>query len=249
MIYKLTAQLELPQELQTNNLGSTLHGVLMELLPTEIVKQLHSASAYSPLRQRLIIKRGSKPRWEIISLSSELGKILMNCLMDRTSILLKHHQIEVAIGNISVEKIDETALIKDCFSQQVSPRYIKLAIQTPIAFKSKGEYEIFPDLQKFFRSIMLTFDSFFEDYELYDSETLTYILENVKIVDYRMRSTRFHLEGVRIPSFTGELKFRISGPQPMQQLIHLIIQFGELSGVGIKTSLGMGKYTLVEPNN
>lgn len=245
MIYKLTAQLELPQELQTNNLGSAFHGILMELLPTEIAEQLHGASAYSPLRQRLIIERGSKPQWEIVSLSSELGKILMACLMDRTSILLKHHRIEVPITNISVEKIDEATLIKECFSKQDSPRYVKLAIQTPIAFKSKGAYEIFPDLQKFFRSIMLTFDSFFADYELYDAETLNYILENVKIMDYRLRSTRFHLEGVRIPSFTGELKLRISGPQPMQQLIHLIIQFGELSGVGIKTSLGMGKYNII----
>ena len=143
-----------------------------------------------------------------------------------------------------IEKIDEVQMIKETFEKKEFQRFRTINICTPMSFKSKGNYDIFPDLRKFFRSIMVTFDNFYSDYQLYDTETLDYLLENVRIVDYRLHTSRFHLEGTRIPSFVGEIKFRITGPLPMQQLIYLLLNFGELFGVGIKTSLGMGKFEL-----
>ena len=55
-----------------------------------------------------------------------------------------------------------------------------------------------------------------------------------------MRSTRFHLEGVTIPSFIGEVTIKITGPQMMVNLANMLAAFGEYAGIGIKTSIGMG---------
>ncbi|RQN32521.1 CRISPR-associated endoribonuclease Cas6, partial [Paraburkholderia tropica] len=117
--------------------------------------------------------------------------------------------------------------------------------QTPMSFKYQSSYIIFPDVKRFFRSMMIQFDAFFEEYKMYDKETLNFLENNVNIVDYKLKSTRFNLEKVKIPSFTGEIVFKIKGPLPFLQLTHFLLKFGEFSGSGIKTSLGMGKYNII----
>ena len=39
-------------------------------------------------------------------------------------------------------------------------RYIRINIQTPMSFKYQGSYMIFPEVKRFFRSIMIQFDAF-----------------------------------------------------------------------------------------
>ena len=57
---------------------------------------------------------------------------------------------------------------------------------------------------------------------------------------------KFHLEGVKIASFMGSITIKIGGPQSLVNLVHLLMYFGEYSGVGIKTAIGMGKISVVE---
>jgi CRISPR-associated endoribonuclease Cas6 len=48
------------------------------------------------------------------------------------------------------------------------------------------------------------------------------------------------MEGVKIPSFVGKITFRMHGAQTMTNLAQMLFRFGEYSGIGIKTALGMG---------
>ena len=54
------------------------------------------------------------------------------------------------------------------------------------------------------------------------------------------------MEGIRIPAFLGTVTLKIDGPQQMVNLIHLLLRFGEFSGVGIKCAMGMGAIELLE---
>lgn len=57
---------------------------------------------------------------------------------------------------------------------------------------------------------------------------------------YDLKSTTFSLEGVKIPSFIGKITIKITGTQTMANFAHMLFEFGEYAGVGIKTALGMG---------
>ena len=72
-------------------------------------------------------------------------------------------------------------------------------------------------------------------------ETLEHIEKYVAITKYRLRSTNFSLEGVRIPGFVGSITFRVKGPQQLVNLIKMLAVFGQYASVGIKTALGMGR--------
>ena len=45
---------------------------------------------------------------------------------------------------------------------------------------------------------------------------------------------------MKIPSFIGNIDIYIRGPQTMTNLVNLLISFAKFSGIGIKTSIGMG---------
>ena len=50
----------------------------------------------------------------------------------------------------------------------------------------------------------------------------------------------FHLEGIKIPSFVGNITLKINGTRQFVNLINMLCEFGVYSGVGIKTAIGMG---------
>ncbi|MDT2760813.1 CRISPR-associated endoribonuclease Cas6 [Enterococcus xiangfangensis] len=245
MIVKIDIRLDLPTNLRNNNIGSVLHGVLMEWLPVSIVEKLHQPSMYSPLKQRILFEN-KESVWEIVCLSQELGEIILEVLAKESTITIKRHSVTVSIDSFSVQKYEISEMINKSFSNQKPIQFITIKICSPMSFKSNGRYDIFPDVKKFFRSIMLTFDSFYDEYQLYDRSTLEYLAEQITIVNYQLKSTKYHLEGIQIPSFVGHITFRVNGPLSFHQLIHFLISFGELSGVGIKTSLGMGKYRIIK---
>ena len=233
MINKITVELDLPDNIRFQYLGSILHGVLMDYLPNDIADQLHHEFAYSPLKQRIYYK------------SKKVFKEIVKLFSSKNSLLLKYYQTNIDIQSFQIEKINVQNIMNQLLQTEDLNRYVRLNIQTPMSFKYQSSYMIFPDVKRFFRSIMIQFDAFFEEYKMYDKETLDFLMKNVNIVDYKLKSTRFNLEKVKIPSFTGEMVFKIKGPLPFLQLTHFLLKFGEFSGSGMKTSLGMGKYSII----
>lgn len=243
MISKILVNIGLPDEIKTANIGSLLHGCLMEWLPEETVSFLHQYSTYSPLKQRLLLN-GKKVQWEIVVFNDILFNQIEQTLTLRKSFRLHYNQKEITIEKIEIQQLAIEELVKKYFSMQEVPRYVKLNIQSPTSFKSNGQYDIFPDLKKIFRSIMRNTDTFFPEYRLFDGDTLEYLVSKIKIVNYQLRSTKFHLEGIKIPSFQGNFTVQLNGPLPVKQLSYFLLTIGQWTGIGIKTSLGMGKYFL-----
>ena len=66
------------------------------------------------------------------------------------------------------------------------------------------------------------------------------------IIHHNIRSTRFPLEGVKIPSFMGEVTIRFNGTDTMARYSKMLLEFGEFSGVGIKCGMGMGAIKIIE---
>ena len=74
----------------------------------------------------------------------------------------------------------------------------------------------------------------------FNEEVLEDLLNYSEITSYNLKSTNFQLEGVKIPSFQGRITIKVKGPQMLVNLVNFMIAYAEFSGVGIKTSVGMG---------
>jgi CRISPR-associated endoribonuclease Cas6 len=243
MIVKLRYKINLPNSLRTQNIGSTLHGVLMELLPSELVEHLHKLS-YNPFRQRLIFEK-ELVIWEIVGLHKMVSEELLK-LENLREITIKRAQKTVSLSLLSKDAIAVDDLVKKEMGREIDSRIISLKFTSPTSFKANGHYDIFPDIRKIFRSLMMNFDFFSETTKIYDYEVLSYIEENVHIVSYKLMTKNFHLEKIKVKGFQGDMTLKVTGAEQFVKLVLLMIKYATFAGIGMKTSLGMGGVSINE---
>ena len=121
-----------------------------------------------------------------------------------------------------------------------SARIFKVNFLSPTSFKIDEKYTLFPNIEAIYKNLIRKFDSFSTEFSIYDEDMLESLIDNTEIIGYNLRSTVYHLESIKIPSYIGNICIKIHGTQQMTQIVKLLLTFAEYSGTGIKTALGMG---------
>ena len=246
MIARLTMKLGCCLETSLSyQMSSLFHGFLLEQVDYEYGMYLHQSNL-KPFSQYLLLHK-DEAFWVINAFNQEAyEQIIVPMLQDELQeIYLKHRDINLPIIEKTYEMLDVDALMEQTVCSTCS-RYLNIRFATPTAFKSDGEYVFYPTVRHIFNSLIQKFDAMNEQLEIYTPELLNDIEGNLKISRYNLRSTYFSLEGVKIPAFVGEITVKVRGPQPLVNIVHLLAQFGEYAGVGIKTAMGMGRIEIVE---
>lgn len=243
MIGKLELKLKCQEEL-AYPMSSLFHGALMELLPSDYADFLHQSQLH-PYAQHLEYRDGDW-YWVICCLDEEaVQKIIRDTLWDLKEVHIKKHDWNVEIiGKQYTET--STKELMDSFYSKDKDSFIQIHFMAPTSFKRQGKYVFIPDLRCIFQSLMNKYDVALEGESMVDSDTLEVLEENVEIIRYDLRSVRFPVEKVKIPAFVGKITIKMSGTQTMKNFAHMLFEFGEYSGVGIKTSLGMGCLRIIK---
>lgn len=244
----MLAELKMILETDESKLGyyqsSNMHGVLMEQIDSDYATQLHE-QGLKPYSQYIL--SGKQTEWNIKTFTKEAYQNIISPLLDGefSEFHIEKKDIKVKILNKELKTASKQKLL-DEFYEIPGKRYINLEFLTPTAFKSNGRYIIMPDVRYIYQSLMNKYSAASDDMEMYDDETLEQLVENSQIIQYKLRSTYFPLEGVKIPSFKGEISIKINGTDTMTRYARLLAQFGEYSGIGIKTAIGMGGVKIKE---
>lgn len=238
----MLAQLRMELEVDKPEFGyyqsSNIQGVLMERLDPDYADQLH-ISGLKPYSQYII--GGSQKEWVVNTLTKEAYQRIISPLSDEafTEFTVEKKQMHVKILSKKLKTIDKKELLDEFYSNTYD-RYINLRFLTPVSFKSRELYINMPDSRLIYQSLMNKYSTAAEGMDMYDIKTLEQLTESSRIVSYKLRSTVFPLEGVKIPSFLGEMRIKVTGTSTMAKYARLLARFGEYSGVGIKTAIGMG---------
>lgn len=225
--------------------ASLMQGVLMEWLTPEYAEKLHT-NGWNPYSQYLEKKQG-KWYWIVNIFQEEAFQEIYPVLMNasNTDIFLKHGNQRIKIAGKETEITDLQELMNEFYFKD-SPRQICIRFKTPTAFKQKGGYLFVPDIGCILKSMIHKYDAVTSGEGNIDEDILDELLRNIQISRYHLRSTVFHMEGVKIPAFLGEVKFVLRGTQTLANYIHFLFQFASYSGIGIKASMGMGAIEIVE---
>lgn len=224
-----------------SSFGSIFQGFLMDTICPSYADKLH-IDGIKPYSQYLYTEK-DKAYWVVTTLTNEAYDKIILPLMDKnlTCINLTHKELSVPIIDKKIiEHISYDDLIKKIYIEEEPKKYVKLKFVTPTSFKSHGEYLFYPKLSNILFSLIQKFDANALDNKLYDEEVFDEILKSIKIVSYNLKSTKFHLEKTTIPSFKGEIVISIKGNDTIKRLVNLILAYGNYSGIGIKTAIGMG---------
>lgn len=243
MLAKLELKLKCKEKI-TYQMSSLFHGALMELLPAEYADYLHTSQLH-PYTQHLEYREDAW-YWIICGLNKEAVQIILHdVLWKLQQIQIKKHHLTIDIVQRKYEEKTYRELLED-FYEKESDRYLDIHFLSPTAFKQQGRYLFYPDLRCVFQSLMNKYDSAAREESVADADTLEQLCENAQIVRYDLKSVSFSLEGVRIPSFIGKITIKMRGTQTMANFAKMLFRFGEYSGIGIKTALGMGCIHIME---
>ena len=229
----------------TSSIGSLMQGVLMQHIAPAYGEVLHR-SELKPYSQYITFGT-SGAIWTIQTLTEEAEKQIIQPLLtsEFVSVRLEHKDLELPILSKTVTHLTEEELLKQSFFAEC-PRRIRVRFTTPCSFKSQGVYQIFPSIRLLFQSLVNKYDAMSEQNTVFYPELLEDLEQHTMISEYRLQSRLFGLEGISIPSYQGHITLRMSGPQQMVNLMHMLLHFGTYSGVGIKTAMGMGGFQIEE---
>lgn len=245
-LVELKLTLEEPEKQYFNfSKGSLLQGVLFEHISSDYADELHN-QGLKPYSQYIRIEDESI-NWYIRTLSEKAyQEIIIPLLAEEFQELdIEHDKRHIKIVNKEVRTGSLAKLFQRFYSEEAG-RYFNIEFVSPTAFKKNGKYSFYPDMYNIYQSLMKRFDIVSEKNGMFSEETLEQLAENTEIVDYNLRSIRFGMEGIKIPAFLGKIRIRIQGTQTMVNFAKLLFEFGNYSGVGIKTAVGMGSVRITE---
>lgn len=226
------------------NKSSLFHGAIMELLPYEYGKQLHT----SQLRPYSIHLEKENDIWSLVvaTMNEEAYSIIIEQTLSKLDkIYIKHDDEIIYIGEKIINTVPKKSITRAFYNGETT-KVLEIRFITPTAFKSRGEYVFFPDLRLIYQSVMKKFDVSSDGGFLFDLDILDELCKGSKIISYNLRSIYFQLEGVKIPAFTGNIKIKITANQTISNFINMLFEYGKYSGVGIKSSLGMGAIKIIK---
>lgn len=246
MMQKITLKVTTSdQQPLSSNWGYSLYGVLAQCTNSAYIETLHQQNS-TPIHQFLeVLPNRTEALWHIHLLNDDAIHFFGEAIEGRASFTVQQYHTNLQILTKNVEMaLSETDFCHKHLVEFPCERRQTLQFLTPIGFKSHDAYQIFPTEELIIKSLWNHWQQHSTELSLEGDDVQRQLIENVQIVDYRLRSTHFPLKGVKIPSFTGKLILKIHGPAPLVRLVNLLTYFGEYSGVGMKTALGMGGYRL-----
>lgn len=217
--------------------SSNLQGVLMETIDTDYAELLHG-NQVNPYSQ-YVTKEKDKTIWYVQTMTEEAYQQIICPLSKLNKIEIRKKGLIEEISTKSIQtwkarKLLDEFYMKDC------PRYLELTFLTPTAFKREGSYVFYPDLRLLYGSLMRKYSGISAQLEMSDEETLNELCAKSEIIKYRLQTVSFPLEKVKITGFVGKICIKIKGSETLARYVRFLLQFGEFSGVGIKTGIGMG---------
>ncbi|GHV44927.1 hypothetical protein FACS1894204_02900 [Synergistales bacterium] len=217
-----------------------LYGVLCASFEPCLADALHEQS-FTSVSQFLHCGNANGPaEWRVVFFGSEQEQFT-RVLSRVTRYELTKYSAALNVTSIKISPpVSEPDFCKTYLTENVPLRRLSMRFVTPTAFKSGGEYVIMPSVELIFQSLLAKWNAFSEHNQLDASDVLADICAHTRIVNYSLRSVGYTLKGVTIPAFAGYIKLSVRGPDMLVRLVNLLVAFGSLSGVGIKTALGMG---------
>lgn len=220
--------------------GPYMQGVLMRSIDSRYADELHGMS-FNPYSQYCYLDEGGAMIWRVNALTDQAADRIIAPLQKLDSFEIHSAGVSVETDRVETESIRLKQLTDLIAADQGNKAFVQFI--TPASFKCQGSYVNMPSARLVLQNILMHYSKVYEERGEADQEMLDYIVEHTRITSYNLRSHYvLHVagEGRKIPAFMGKMTFGVYGPSTMSGLVRMLLRFGEFSGVGIKTAMGMG---------
>jgi len=239
-VRKITLVCEKSVPIFENKLSVHFQGWLMRQIDSQYADELHK-SQLKPYTIHTTQNRGDL-HFVITMLTEHSKDVISNVLLNNNFEQFSLDSSQQKTFIIKEKKVEEKSQrdLSNLFYQKESYYQFDITFESPTSFKSQGEYVFMPDVRLFFQSIMQKYNFIFEESTRIETDLLNELCEKTKIVNYRIESSYHPIHRTHIPGFKGTIKLSCDGNNTLLNYLSMLLSFADYSGVGIKTSMGMG---------
>lgn len=225
-------------------LAYRLYAWLLEQIDSEYGERLHEQGE-KPVSQYIRFDRVAKSSIWIVNLLSEESTEHFAPILDQLN-HISLHEMELSVDGRSSMQFATTRALLLHAKDRPFRKWEKLQIISPTTFKQNGRYTLFPQEQLLLHSLVQKWNTFCGDYPLDDNDAIAMLERGIYICGYRLKTLRYPMKQVTVPGFCGELTLEAHLSAPMQELWKALLVFSQFSGIGVKTTLGMGGVCILE---
>ncbi|WBY65103.1 CRISPR system precrRNA processing endoribonuclease RAMP protein Cas6 [Thermocaproicibacter melissae] len=218
-----------------------LYGAWMDLLQPEQADALHESRS---MNQYLTPCGKNSAILTVNLLNTEAENCLLPLLQKTRNYHLTKYNCTLTAGEPKIQIFGEDDLVKPYYSLPQVQKKVTLHLLTPTTFKTNNRYAVFPTPELILHSAATKWNALGLSVSVDDDEAIRQLMEHTIINGYRLSSAYFGLKDVHIQSFLGNVTLSVYGPEPMTRLFNMLMNGLRFTGLGIKTSLGMGGVTI-----
>lgn len=224
----------MPDEEVNSELAYRLYAGYLKELPEQYVEKLHE-NGITPVSQFLTRENG-KLLWTLNLLGEEAEAVIKPVIMEKEVYCIPH---EVCVENRSITTVND---VDTLFAMASVSKKHRLEFATATAFKSQGQYTNLPTLALCIKSLVRKWNASFPEALIDDEDQkgIDQLINDLFCPRYRIHDCKYTLKGKCIYGFRGELTIKNSLTGFQKELADMLLLFSQYSGIGIKTTLGMG---------
>lgn len=219
------------------SMGSLFHGYLMKNIDPAYAEYFHYNQT-NPFTSCIYWdKDDAKYYWQISSYNKKGYEMVISYFLENEikSVYLENKNMEVLIKSFTMKKTSFEELYMSTENKT------EIIFLTPTTFKSNGVMQIFPNISTLLAGVIAKINQHSDTIKIGEENIIAELLEKVVIHGYHLRTQIFYLENAKIKGFIGNIRVGIrSKDTVLIQLLNFLILASEYTGLGAKTSLGMG---------
>ena len=220
--------------------GYYLYGILTNLIEPNYVAILHN-NGFSPISQYMQTDRnGNSIDWIVNLLNREAADQISPILESHSYYHVNSCNCTLMVKDVTMSVIPSDHILIERARSLPDVAKPTLEFISSTSFKSNGEYLLFPSVEHIIRNLVNRWNNYSLSYIINDEDAILALLRSIKIAGYRLHSCYYRMKGTKIPGFIGEVRLSTKMSLPIAELFKILLCFSEYSGIGIKTSLGMG---------
>lgn len=221
-----------------------LYGELMSRIDSDIADMLHM-EGFTPLSQHLELNREGAA-WIVTTFDDTVSEAFLCAVHEIKGISLRDSELILNLSDPFLE--NETSfesLLRESSNTMQHTRN-RIEFVSPTGFKSDEQYVLYPTSDLILKSLITKWNAVCTDYVIDDAELVKMLLSSVSISGYKLSSYDYRMKNQHIRAFSGSVSMRAKLSAPLERIYTMLLRFGEYSGVGIKTALGMGGIKIIK---
>lgn len=215
--------------------------MLLEMLPAPWPDIMHNGTDRA-LSQWIVPDTENTAVWHIQVMNDLLAEAVAETLDRNRTFYCRHARRTLRVIGLEARETGFEQLAEECFARR--DKDLLLRLQTPASHKKDNVFVNLPSAELIGRGICRRLSSFVPEFVLNDPETLEQILSVSRVGRYSLQSVTYQLEGHYIPAYQGWLEIHFFGTEEENSLGCALFSMAQMTGIGIKTALGMGGCTV-----